>query len=163
MNASVPAWVILIVLAGAGVLWLAWRWSRLREQSARRTFEALTANTAAVIQLREALAPAAEELRSNMAAVPKLLETVAKIGSAQLEIMQAQRAAAEAGRQPPAPPHRPNSPIAPRDTTAANLAYDVDQIMRAEGVTREEALMRLNGANEDSVWGGNLFQDWGRR
>jgi NACalpha-BTF3-like transcription factor len=104
----------------------------------------------------ESLKPAAEELRVNMAAVPKLLETVARIGSAQIEMMKAR------AEEKPNPFGRPNGPLPPRDPASLNLEYDVSTIMRQKGVSREEALSQLNQANNQSVWEGNtMFQGWG--
>lgn len=183
MNANVPLSFILIGVAVGLALWLVYRWISALSLSAQRTREAsvkldadvvllsqavasasaaLASATAATDKVREMLAPASEELKKHIAGVPALLQMVAKIGEAQLNIMQAQRAEQKERQQNPF--GRPNAPVPPRDTTAANLEHDVTTIMRTEGITREEALMRLNGANADSVWaaGNSLFEGWNR-
>jgi hypothetical protein len=173
MNTSVPLPILLIVLASAAVLWFLYRFVRALEQSAERTKEtadtlaaafvgaeaALKACTAATDQLREALAPAAGELRSNMQAIPKLMEGIGRIATAQLEILQAQRAEHEEKKKNPF--GKPNAPAPPKDVTGANMEYEVTTMMRAEGISREEALLRMNGANDASVWSGNsVFEGW---
>lgn len=119
--------------------------------------EKMIAGLAPVDRLRESLAPAAEELRANMAGVPKLLEMVAKIGQAQLEIAQQQRAEQQERMRNPF--GRTNGPMPPRDVAAANAEHEVQQMMRSEGVSREEALLRMNPANTGSVWDG-LTEGW---
>ena len=175
MNASVPLSVVLLALAGAVVSYLIYKVVKSITVSALKVGEAadrleaalaagtvaLAAVTTATDQLRASLAPAAEELRTNMSALPKLLEAVARVGQAQLEITQAQRAEQEERKKNPF--GRPNAPMAQRDTAAANMEYEVQQTMRAEGISREEALLRMNPANSASVWEGNgLFEGWGR-
>jgi hypothetical protein len=108
---------------------------------------------------RDLLAPAAESMRSNMEGVPKLLEGLTKIASAQLDLIQFKQSVEKRPENPFLPTSR--SPLAPRDVTSANQEYEIDQIIRAEGVSREEALMRMNPANQASVWdGGNIFGGW---
>ena len=173
MNQSVPLYVVLLILTGGGAAYLLYRLWRAFDQSARRIAdasavvsaamnrleEALITNSARATRLEAALTPAAAELQASMAAVPKLLEAVAKVGSAQLEIMQAQRAS-HAERQAP-PFGKPNVPIPPRDVESANQAYEVDQMVRAQGISREEAMLRMNPANAGSVWNGDqMFAGW---
>lgn len=128
----------------------------------RETFGSMVLNcSTAVNQLRDTVGPAAAELQTNMAAVPKLLEAVARVGQAQLEIMQAQRAAGQAKHDNPF--GRPNGSMPPKDIEAANLEYEVGEIMRSQGVSREQALMQLNPANIGSVWdGGGVLDGWMR-
>lgn len=167
---------LLFCAGGAFTFYLLWRWVRAIEESARRTCAAIasidtaitdarvefkaqaTAGCAGLARVCELLAPASAELQANMAAVPKMLEGITKIATAQIEIMQAQRAAATLQQQNPFGRH--NGPIPPRDTEAANLEHQVQQMMRAEGIGREEALLRMNPANAGSVWGDNVFDGW---
>lgn len=176
MNQSIPLQTLLILLACAGGLYLIFRFVRALEKSADNTKETadtlaaaflgakkiLEDSTAATNQLRAALAPACEELKTNMAGVPRLLEMVAKIGSAQLEIMQQQRA--EQAERLRSPFGKSTGPTPPRDAAAANLEYEATRMMRADGISHEEALLRMNPANAQSVWENNgLFEGWGQR
>jgi hypothetical protein len=112
-----------------------------------------------VAQFVEKLVPASEEVKANMQAVPRLLEAVAKVGQAQLEIAQQQRA--EQAEKERHPFGRPNAPVPPRDVAAANMEDEIMQRMRAEGVSREEAMLQMNPANNSSVWSGNsMFEGW---
>ena len=166
VNQSIPLSVVLLVLAGGGVFYLVCRWVSAIQKSAQRISEsatnlgaALAASTTALNQAIAAFAPVSAEVQSNIAAVPKVLEAITRVGQAQLEIMHAQRAAHE--QQPANQFGRPNGPIPPRDTDAANLEYEVNQMMRAEGISREEAILRMNPANQGSVWDGNeAFKGW---
>jgi hypothetical protein len=179
MNASVPISAVLIALAAAGALWLAYRWvvrlgagiAGLRDGVAAETAaltqvdaelaalrSAMATGTAALSQLQQSFAPASEELRTNLASVPRILEMVSKIGSAQLGIMEAQRA--EQAERLKNPFGRPNAPTPQRDTVAANREYDIVTMMRSEGVTREEAELRLNPANDSSVWSSSVLDGW---
>ena len=129
------------------------------EATACRVEAALVTASAGVSRVTEALLPAAEAMRANMGAVPSLLEAVAKVGSAQLEVQQRMQQEAEQKKKNPF--GRPNGPVAPRDIEAANAEYDVATMMRAEGISREEAMLRMNPANQSSVWdGGQIFSDW---
>jgi hypothetical protein len=156
LNEAVPLPVLLVAIAVAAVLYAAVRWWTSAQNSARRSDSlivnltaALMDNTAAVNQLHSVLTQPLTELQTHMASVPKLLEAVAKVGSAQLQMQQN-------------PFGRRNAPIGQRDVTSANLEHEVQTIMRAEGITREEALMRLNPANAGSMWDGNVLGDWNR-
>jgi hypothetical protein len=171
MNQNIPAYYLLIALVVAGAAYFIHKWVAAIQMSIRHTTEAsakleadLTALrqsiSAAVLEIMKLL-PAAEEIKTNLPGVPKLLEAVARVGQAQLELNAAQRAEQKARQDNPF--GRPNAPAPPRDTAAANLEYEVSQMMRSEGVTREEALLRLNSANADSVWaGGSLLEGWQR-
>ena len=122
--------MVLAVLAGAGLLYLGYRFVQVIE-STRRILEVNREATVrlevALNQVSEVVSPAVEEFRANMASVPKLLEAVTKVGEAQLRVAQQQRA---------------------------------EQEQRA----REEAVMRLNPANAQSVWDNDsVFTGWGGR
>ena len=168
MSESIPLYAVLLILAaGAGCIILYRVVSRALESARRmavaadRLETALATTTAALSRLEAALGPAATELQANMKAVPQLLEAVSRVGQAQLDLLQAQRAAFEQKQKNPF--GRQNAPAAPRDVSAANLEYDIDQLQRAEGISREEAMLRLNPANAGSVWEGNgLFEGWNR-
>ena len=188
MNQSVPLYTILIGLAVAGLLYLLYKAISRIEKSAGRISasneellsaiarvsgeldavrislsaaadalcQEMAATAAAVDKGKEVVLPAAEALRS---AVPSLLEAVAKVGNAQLEVQQRMQQDAEQKKKNPF--GRPNGPVAPRDIEAANAEYDVATMMRAEGMSREEAMLRMNPANQSSVWdGGQIFNDW---
>ena len=127
--------------------------------SAGRAEVALATASAGMSRAGDALMPAAEALRANMSAVPSLLEAVAKVGQAQLEVQQRMQQEAEQKKKNPF--GRANGPAAPRDINAANEEYEVSMMMRAEGITREEAMLRRNPANQSSVWdGGQIFENW---
>ncbi len=187
MNVAVPLYGVLLVLGGCALLWLMWRWVKAIENSAGRIEQAdkqlcaaLAASSSAMADLREQwvvvaanaddlqsalvaltgkLAPAAADLQTHLAAIPKLLEMVAKVGQLQLEAIRQQRAEAEERARNPF--GRATGPLPPRDTAAANLEDQVQELMRAEGIGREEALLRLNPANARSVWEGNkFFEGW---
>jgi hypothetical protein len=159
MNQAIPLYVVLSAAAAGVLLWLINRWVSSIIQSARRMADSIVEFQADLKTARAAIQPAVEDARANLAAVPKLLEAVAKIGSAQLETAQRQRAEQEERARNPF--GRNNAPAAPRDTTAANMEYEVQQAMRAEGISREEALLRANPANEKSVWDGDaMFSGW---
>jgi hypothetical protein len=172
VSQSVPLYAVMLSVGIVGfisiVVWLAYTFQEVRrrifEESGKlhQAFTALSvelaAATAAVQHLQLAIAPAAEEIKVNMPGIPKLLEAVARLGQAQLEMQQAARAAA-------ANPFggRTTGPIPPRDVTAANLEHEVTMMMRTEGCSREEAMLRLNPANSSSVWSGNsVFDGWQR-
>jgi hypothetical protein len=171
MNQSVPLYIVLIVLAGAGVAYLiylltqaivsAGRILSALDATACRVEAALATTSAGVSRAGDALMPAAEALRANMGAVPSLLEAVAKVGQAQLEVQQRMQQESEQKKKNPF--GRANGPSAPRDINAANEEYEVSMMMRAEGITREEAMLRRNPANQNSVWdGGQIFENWSR-
>lgn len=152
MNPSVPLYPLLVAVLVLLVLYAVVRAATFLAQSAGRTQGTIQANTAAIAGLVAKL----DEAGKQLAAVPKLLEAVMKIGDAQLQTLQAQR---QTGQQNPF--GRPTGPLPPRDVDAANMEHEIGEIMRSEGVTREEALMRMNGANGRSVWDSNaVFQDW---
>ena len=164
MNVTVSLYSVLIVLGVVGFGYAAWSILYALHLSARRTNEetsklreAVALNTAALVRMTEALAPACDELRTHMMGIPKLLEAVVSVGNAQLEILQGQR---EVQRNPFG---KPNGPRAPRDVASQNQEFDVRQLQRAEGISREEAMLRMNGANQRSVWEGNdIFEGWNR-
>jgi hypothetical protein len=164
MNFTIPIPILVALIAVAGIF-VIYRLVRSVVAAIDANRLALAANTdafnrlaAVTEQLRSTLAPAADELAKHMTAVPKLLEVIAKVGNAQFEILQQQRA--DAGNMPPQ--QRNRTPPTRGDVSSANMEYEVNQLMRAEGVSREEALMRLNGANGDSAWGSSLLDGWGR-
>jgi hypothetical protein len=152
MNQAIPLYVVLIVAGAAGLLYLVHHWVCYVKESAQRMKglqEAIEAQTVALNEIQEALSgAAAKEMGEHLAAVPKLLDAVAKIGGAQLEILQTQR------------PHRPNTPTPPRDNAAANLEQEITDMVRSEGCSREEAMLRLNPANDQTVWGNAFYQGW---
>ena len=169
MNQSIPVYIVLIALAGAGGAYLIYRLTQAimsagrmlsaLEATACRVEAALATASAGVTRATEALLPAAEAMRSNMGAVPNLLEAVAKVGTAQLEVQQQMQQEAEQKKKNPF--GRTNAPAAPRDIESANEEYEVAGMMRAEGISREEALLRRNPANSQSVWdNGQIFSDW---
>jgi len=94
-------------------------------------------------------------LNENLSGVPKLLEVIVRIGNVQLAIMEAIRNAAKN-------PFGPSNQIPQRDVVGANLEAAIDELRRSEGISREEAQLRLNTANAQSVWGeGNgIFNGW---
>ena len=177
MNQTVPLSVVFLVLGIGAWAYAVFKFVQVFRDNTAATHElsramtflrgqqdellkALLSTEKATHFLRDTVTPAAKQIEENMAGVPKLLEMVAKIGTAQLEIMQAQRAAAQ---KPANPFSRPNGPMPPRDAAAADLEHEIGQMMRSEGVSREEAMMRLNPANAGSVWDGNsFFQGWNR-
>ena len=149
MNQSIPLWGFLAALAGIGALYLVYRMIRAVE--------------AAVVKIdlvEQRLVAAGQVLdlgRAQLESVPRLLEAVAKVGATQLDMLQSQRAAqSERERNPFG---RSNGPAAPRDVEAANLEHEVDQMVRSQGISREEALLRMNSANESGVWGG-ILKGW---
>ncbi len=191
MNQSIPLYSVLIAAAVAAGIWAVLRWVRALENSAQRSAtsagelaEAVRAATATLSalnnssdDLREALeaapavivgklsaeiAPALGEVRAHLAGVPAMLEGLARVSSAQLDILNAQRAAAmEKERNPFG--GRTNSPFTPKDATAADMEYEISERMKS-GMTREQAMMEMNTANADSVWAGNsMFTGWGGR
>ena len=188
MDQSIPLYIVMIGLAATGVLYLLHRWIASIQKSAGRISDSndnllseinavarelnavrislsaavdalcqeMAATAAAVDKGKEVVLPAAEALRS---AVPNLLEAVAKVGQAQLEVQQRMQQEVEQKKKNPF--GRPNGPAAPPDVERANQEYDITMMMRAEGISREEALLRMNPANNSSVWdGGQIFDGW---
>ena len=188
MDQSIPLYIVMIGLAVAGVLYLLHRWIASIQKSAGRISDSndnllseinavarelnavrislsaavdalcqeMAATAAAVDKGKEVVLPAAEALRS---AVPNLLEAVAKVGQAQLEVQQRMQQEVEQKKKNPF--GRPNGPAAPPDVERANQEYDITMMMRAEGISREEALLRMNPANGQSVWdSGQIFDGW---
>jgi hypothetical protein len=168
---NVPLWLVLAVLGGAAILYALFWCIVALEKSARRTAEqsvkleqaittlavALMQATATLERAREALAPAVEEIKTTMPGIPKLLEAVAKVGSAQLEMLAAQRATQSN------PFGGKKNAVIQKDVEQANLEYEITNLMRSEGCSREEAMLRLNPANARSVWdSSNVFDGWQR-
>ena len=169
MNTAVPLYIVLIAMAGAGVAYLIYRLTQAivsagrilaaLEATACRVEAALATASAGVGRAAEALLPAAEAMRANMGAVPSLLEAVVKVGQAQLEVQQ--RMQQEADQKKKNPFGRSNGPVAPPDVERANQEYEITMMMRSEGISREEALLRMNPANQGSVWdSGQIFDGW---
>jgi hypothetical protein len=157
MNTSIPLPIVLMSVLAVALIYAASRAVAAVLASARRTAEAIEANTVALNEIQEALAGLKGDIGEAsklLQSVPKLLEAVTRIGDAQLQIMQSQ-----AQQQSSNPFPRGNTPLPSRDVEAANLEHDISQMMRAEGITREEALMRMNGANDSSVWD-TMGQGW---
>jgi hypothetical protein len=152
MTQPVPLYAVLVALAIGVVLWLIHRWVTGLVQSARR-MEAGLAETRQVLQaLGSQLVPACAAVQGHLPLVPQLLEAVARVGNAQLEALQQQK-----------PGFKPGAPLPQRDVEAANREFEIDQMMRAEGISRAEAEMRANPANQQSVWeAGGMFEGWGR-
>ena len=130
MEQSVPLYIVLIGLAVAGVFYLLYKAISRIEKSAGRISasnekllsaiarvsgeldavrislsaaadalcQEMAATAAAVDKGKEVVLPAAEALRS---AVPSLLEAVAKVGHAQLEVQQQMRQDAEQKKKNP--------------------------------------------------------------
>ncbi len=180
MNGAIPVWIVLVTMISVVVIMGIIRVITAIQSSIQQisvsidravvsneklathldaVLAALISLSATVHKLQETFVPASEEMRANMVGVPKLLEAVARVGQAQLEFTQVER---ERVRNPFG---RTNAPAAPRDTVQANLEFEIQQMQRAEGISREEALMRLNPANSQSVWGGGdgLFSGWNNR
>jgi hypothetical protein len=183
MNQSVPLFPLLSAAVGIFLAWLVGRtiyqWVEAVRLSNKQASEAavklstdvakldvtlivatdtLTRATEATNKMRELLLPVAEEFRKNMAGVPQLLEGVTKIGSAQLAIMQAQRA--DQAERLKNPYGRPNGNPPQRNTAEMNRAHEVDELIRS-GMTREEAELVVNPANAETVWGG--LDSWRNR
>jgi hypothetical protein len=178
MNSTVPLYSVLIValLIGAAIIIILA--SRKLAATARRAVQSSDSLTAAAVSLRDAVAagtealgklqqtfaPASDELRANMMALPKVLESLSKIGSAQLSIMEVQRG--EQAARIANPFGESNGAIPHRDVTGANQEYEVQQRMRAEGISREQALLMMNPANDTSPWDtspwdtNDLFAGW---
>lgn len=177
MTQAVPLYIVLIIVAAFAAAWLLHRWVRAIEESARRTLEASARLEAALGRveknldelrlsldlLRTAIGSAsswtAEKIQPHLEAVPKLLETVARVGNAQLAVAQQQRAEQQERERNPF--GRANSAAPQRDVAAAEMEHEITQIMRSEGISREEAMLRMNPANTGSVWEGNgLLEGW---
>jgi hypothetical protein len=175
MNQQLPAYMVVLLFATAIMVWILfvlarrlWRWmDSLNKNIAAVHFqthafmgvvgsvqiqiESLNATLGAT---SEKLGPAAEALKSNMAGVPLLLEHVAKIGSAQLEVMKGQ-SAHPFGKASGAP----NSA---RDQGLAEKEYRIAQMMQS-GMSREQAEIQINPVNGESVWdagGKSVFDRW---
>ncbi|MGE5726937.1 MAG: hypothetical protein ACM34G_17285 [Acidobacteriota bacterium] len=165
MNQAVPVWGVVLAAVGLFIGFVLHRWVTSLVNSAQRMIDGhtelcrrLEALDNSLDCLREACNHLAkqlsdESLRSQFALVPKLLETVVRVGNAQLEIAQAQR------RQQQNPFGQSNR-MPPRDVEAANQEDRIQEMMRGEGITREEALLRLNPANMGSLWEGSQAQPW---
>lgn len=166
MNQTVPLYIVLLVFGIAGAGYVLFRLIRSIEAATRsiRTASEIceasgTKALTAMARIESLIGPASESLKANLSGVPKLLEAVAQVGTAQLEIMQRQRAAEMEAKKNPF--GKGNAPMPPRDVEAANLEDEVNQLMRSQGMSREEALLRMNPANAGSVWDGdNLFRGW---
>lgn len=159
MNVSIPLWAFAAAAAVAAVLYVMYRFARSIERSAGRIEGACSELGATIVATSSTLNQLRDQIVTNMGGIPKVLEGVTRIAGAQLEILQAQRAEADVKTQNPF--GRPNGPMPPRDVAAANLEHEVQQMMRAQGMSREEALLHLNPANAGSVWGGgNFFSGW---
>jgi hypothetical protein len=175
MTQQLPAYVVFLLFATAILVWILfvmarkmWRWLDLLSKNASAVqlqfahfvsavssveveIKALNAAIGATI---ERLGPAAEVLKLNMAGVPLLLEQVAKIGSAQLEVMKGQ-SAHPFGKASGAP----NSV---RDQGLAEKEYRIAQMMQS-GMSREQAEIQINPVNGESVWdagGKSVFDRW---
>jgi len=154
MNQAVPVYAVLLAAAVAAGLYLIYVAARRGIDSARRSFEEAAKLAAEIEKLRTALAPLTE-----------LLPAITRIADAQLEILQIQR-----GQARPASPGVPNpfggrtNGVAQRDLGIAQMEYDIEQLRRSEGISREEAALRLQQTGT-SVWdgAGGILQDWGAR
>jgi hypothetical protein len=177
MNVQVPLLTVVLLLAGGATLYLLYRAGRALADAGSAVADlkasndqmveslgdvaaALALTNDSVKELQKSLAPAAAALQANLAGIPILLENVAKVGQAQLELLQRQRA--EAVEKAKSPFGRPNAPQAPRSTEGANAEYEIQQRMRAQGIGREQAMLEMNPANESSVWDGISTAGWGQ-
>lgn len=160
MNDTVKAVSMTLgAVAAAYMVWSLWTAISLSAQRTRERYEALQKayeNLAEKLGvLAQGLAPAAEAMRSNMAGIETLMQGVAKIASAQLEILQRSTV-------PPGNPFGRVNKVPQRDATDANQEHAIQQEIKAYGISREEAQMRMNGANDQSVYGESFFDNWRR-
>lgn len=168
MTQAVPLYIVLIIAAVLVGGWLIYHWVRAIEESARRTLEAGARLDAALgrvekslDELRISVDRTSEKVQPHLEVVPKLLETVARVGNAQLAVAQQQRAEQQERERHPF--GRPNTPTPPRDVAAAEMEHEITQMVRSEGISREEAMLRMNPANAGSVWEGNGILDGWRQ
>jgi len=92
------------------------------------------------------------ELQGNLAGVPKLLEVMTKIGEMQFESTQRLgKLVAGVGN---AAFGKVRTPMPQQDLAGAESEYRIMTMMREQGISREQAMMTMNQANEASVWDG---------
>ena len=161
MNVTVPLNVIIFLIGGGLALFLGYRLAIRMESGNASLVRSIEKLRESLDKTEALLLPAAEELRQHMPGIPKLLESVARVGQAQLEMVQQQRQ--EQAERTRNPFGRTAGPMPARDVESANREYEIDQAMRAEGISREEAQLRMNPANTASVWDGDeLTRGWAR-
>lgn len=100
--------------------------------------------------LRDSLSRLEDRLSQASSSLGQLLQ-------AQTDAIRAYLSAWEEWRRHPfgTPTTAPMQPAAPHD---AELEYQIQQLMKSRGVTREQALVELNPANSSSVW--DAMADW---
>lgn len=154
MNVTINPSVLAIVLAAAVAIYLLYRIAQQFTRAVARvqaTIAELTPEVAGARQevkdLRALIAQVtsgsvATELQTNLVALPKIFEAMQKLGEIQFEsvkkiVQTAQRV--------------PSRPEPARTVEDADREYLIQGRMR-EGVSRGQAELELNPANEASVW-----------
>lgn len=155
MNAEAILAGIGIAFAFAAVLGIIYFFLRLL-QFAKNFRAAIEDLTNAVKGSHESLAL----VSMNTQHLPGMMEAIGKVGHAQLEIMRGQQA--QQG-----PFGRNTNALSARDVASADQEYEISMMMK-QGMTREQAMFELNGANTGVTqpvratdWSGkNLLSGW---
>lgn len=102
--------------------------------------------------------PASDEIKLHLAGVPKLLEGVTRLGGILVQLIQQVRRADQDRQKNPF--GRNPAPTPMRDEGLAEIEHEVTAIMRSEGISRDEALLRMNQANGETVWNNEIMRGW---
>lgn len=140
---------------GVGLIVLAWKAAQAIATAAEGLQTAITENTAAIRDMNSKISPLMEQLQGHLEAMPGLMKAITRIGEAQLEIYNAQFA----GLNGASNNHQQRTKAPSRDVDSANAEYEISQMMRYEGISREEAMSRMNSANNRGPWA-TIFDDW---
>lgn len=154
MTQAIPLYIVLLIAVALALVWFIHYWVSRSIESARRTEAAVNQLSQAAANIRDHLEAISKELTNYMPQIPKLLDAVAQVGNAQLTALEEQR------KRAANPFGRRTGPVVDRDVAAAEREHEITEMMRAEGVSREEAELRINPANEQTVWGGGIFDGW---
>lgn len=147
----------LIAVGSIGVITLVvliWRTVQMIGQATSGLQQAIAANTEAIRDMNKQVGSILEQLQGHLSAMPSIMKAIVRIGEAQTEVYQAQFAGMNGNSQV----KQSRTPV--RDVETANAEYEISQMMRSEGISRAEAMSRLNPANARGPWAG-MFEGWG--
>lgn len=165
MNTSIPLSVLAIVGISAACAYFLVRAIREITAASRRVVEGLAKLTVEVAGAREevkdlrslmvqatsgwdklngSMVLIGNELQTSLAALPKIMEAMIKLGEMQYEAYKRLNRMADQ--------KRPGSPMPLPDPDAADREYRIQTEMRERGISRSQAEIEMNPANEVSVW-----------
>jgi hypothetical protein len=155
MSVNINLSVLAIIVAAAAAMYFLYRIAQQVTRSAARVEEVIARLMTEVAGARQEVkdlraliaqvtsGSVATELQTNLVALPKIFEAILKLGEIQFE---SAKKIGQAAKQ-----LAPSRPMPAQDVESADREYRIQSRMR-EGVSRGQAELELNPANDASVW-----------